>query len=150
MIKPWYKKKTKKVKSEEDETAALVKKLDEEFSRFIRLRDCNKDGYGKCVTCKHWDHWTKMQCGHFMSRKHMATRYEERNCSMQCGGCNGPKKGMQYEHSLALDKRWGEQTAIKMTALSKTTRYWFPFELRAAIAYYRNEVKILKEQKGMI
>jgi hypothetical protein len=150
MNRPWFAKK-KKVKSgnkEQDETDRLIKTLDEEFSRFIRLRDCNNDGYGRCVTCTHYDHWTKMQCGHFMSRAHMATRYDEKNSSMQCGGCNGPKSGKQFDHGLALDKRWGHGTAMKMKILSLTTRHWFPFELKAAISYYRNEVKRLKEEKG--
>lgn len=152
-FKPWFQKKKKAAKKagKPDETASLIKKLDEEFSRFIRLRDSNNEGYGYCCTCPHYDHWTKMQCGHFMSRNHKATRFDENNCSMQCGGCNGPYgKGRQYEHSLHLDKKWGDGTAMRMRVLSKTRRDWFPFELKAAIAYYKEEVKRLKEERGMV
>lgn len=151
-MKPWFAKRKpikKKGGKPKDETADLIKKLDEEFSLYIRLRDCNKDGYTKCVTCTHFDHWRSLQCGHFMSRKHMATRFEEKNCSSQCGGCNGPGSGKQFEHSLALDKRWGPGTAIKMKLQSMSTKQWFPFELRAMISYYKNEQKRLKAEKGM-
>lgn len=153
-LRPWlYKKKPKKVKgvkTEEDETKDLIKKLDEEFSLFIRVRDCNNEGFTRCVTCNHYDHWRSFDCGHFMSRSHMATRYHEQNCSSQCGGCNGPKSGKQFDHGLALDKRWGHGTAIRMRVLSMTTKHWFPFELKAMITYYRNEVKRIKFEKGMI
>jgi hypothetical protein len=149
-MKPWFarKKPKKSNPKKKDETAVLIGKLDTEFSTFIRIRDSNSNGYGKCITCNHFAHWTEMQCGHFMSRRHMATRFDEKNCSMQCGGCNGLKGGMQFDHSLALDQKWGPGTAMRMKVLSLTTRQWFPFELKAAISYYKNEIKRLKEEKG--
>lgn len=155
MFKPWYSKKkvtvsqpARKAGKKKDKHADLIKKLDAEFSTYIRLRDCNNDGYARCVTCNHYDHWLTLQNGHFMTRGNMATRYHEQNCSIQCGGCNGPKKGMQYEHGLMLDQRWGEGTALRMRVLSKTRKDWPSFELEAMITYYRSEIKRLKAEKG--
>lgn len=150
--KPWFQKKKKDRKTapkEKDETKVLIGKLDDVFSQWIRLSDCDKKGMLKCATCTHFDHWTNFDNGHFMSRRHMATRFERMNCNPQCGGCNNPMMGggKQYEHSLYIDKRWGDGTALKMKVLSGTTKHWFPFELRAMITYYKGEVKRLKEEK---
>jgi len=44
-----------------------VDALDSIFSKYIRLRDSDKNGYCKCVTCPKTGFWTKdgMQAGHF-------------------------------------------------------------------------------------
>ena len=67
----------------------LVKKLDAVFSQYIRLKDADEFGNATCFTCGKVDHWKKLQNGHFQSRKHYATRWDEMNCQVQCvSGCN--------------------------------------------------------------
>ena len=78
----------------------LVKKLDTIFSIFIRLRKANELGEVSCYTCGKKDHYKKMQCGHFMSRKHYSTRWEELNCQVQCYSCNVMRYGEQYKYGL--------------------------------------------------
>ena len=66
----------------------LVKKLDAVFSQYIRLKDADEFGNATCFTCGKVDHWKKLQNGHFQSRKHYATRWDEMNCQVQCvSGC---------------------------------------------------------------
>ena len=64
---------------------SIVKKLDTVFSIYIRRRYAVND-IAKCVTCGKQDHWKSLQCGHFMSRKHLSTRWNEDNCQVQCAG----------------------------------------------------------------
>ena len=63
----------------------LIQQLDKEFSIFIRRRYAIND-IATCVTCGKKDHWKKLQAGHFMSRKHLSTRWDEDNVQVQCAG----------------------------------------------------------------
>jgi hypothetical protein len=56
----------------------IITKLDSIFSQYIRLR-YSKNEISECVTCGKQDHWKKLQAGHFVSRKHYATRWDEDN-----------------------------------------------------------------------
>ena len=62
----------------------LVKKLDTVFSQYIRRSNADNNGYCTCVTCNKTFHWKEIQAGHFMSRKHYSTRWDERNVKTQC------------------------------------------------------------------
>ena len=59
----------------------IIKRLDAVFSQYIRLRHA-KNEIAECYTCGKKDHYKKLQCGHFMSRKHYATRWDEDNCEV--------------------------------------------------------------------
>jgi 5-methylcytosine-specific restriction endonuclease McrA len=128
----------------------LIRKLDDIFSEFIRLRDSDSNGICKCITCGSFDHWRSVDAGHFITRENMGTRWEEENVHAQCQGCNRFKSGKQYEHGLAVDKRHGAGTASKLLVKSKGVCNWQDFEIEAMAKYYRDQVKELKEQKGMI
>ena len=97
----------------------LVADLDKVFSIFIRLRDIDADGFSYCVTCGKPMTLKTSQCGHFISRRHFSTRWEEKNCAAQCVGCNMFAQGKQYEFGLAIDMRFGVGTAQKLLIQSK-------------------------------
>jgi hypothetical protein len=82
---------------------SLVIKLDTVFSQYIRRKDAISD-IAICITCGKKDHYKKLQCGHFMSRRHYSTRWEENNVGVQCYGCNITNQGMQYAFSKYLTK----------------------------------------------
>ena len=77
----------------------LKKELDKWFSLYIRLRDSNEYGIVQCFTCGKIGHYKKggMQCGHFQSRRHHATRWNEQNCQVQCVKCNMFEQGEQWK-----------------------------------------------------
>lgn len=99
---------------------SLVTKLDNVFSIYIRRRYAIND-ISKCVTCNKEDHWKNLQCGHFMSRKHMSTRWDENNCQVQCAGCNVFKYGEQYLFSQYLGNNLSEELYIKSKQIVKFT-----------------------------
>ena len=102
----------------------LVKKLDSVFSQYIRLKD-SVDGYATCFTCGKKDHWKKLQNGHFQSRKHYATRWDEQNCQVQCAGCNVFRYGEQFLFAKYLDERFyaglSDELYIKSKQIVKFT-----------------------------
>ena len=102
----------------------LVKRLDTVFSQYIRLRNANAQGIAECYTCGVKKNWKQLQCGHFQSRKHYGTRFDETNCQVQCVSCNVYKYGEQYKFGLRLDKDFGQGTAESLHAKAiKITKY---------------------------
>ena len=86
----------------------LKKELDKWFSLYIRLRGADDNGNNQCCTCGTIDNWKKLQCGHFVSRKHLSTRFHEMNCFPQCVSCNIFKYGEQWKFGQFLDRNLGE------------------------------------------
>ena len=110
---------------------SLIAKLDTVFSTYIRRRYSMND-IAKCVTCGKEDHWSKLQCGHFMSRKHMSTRWNEDNCQVQCAGCNVFRYGEQYLFSQYLGNNLSEELHKQSKEICKFT----DVELQDMIAHY--------------
>ena len=111
----------------------LIKKLDTVFSEYIRRRYA-KNNIAECYACGKRDHWKRLQCGHFQSRKHYSTRWNEHNCQVQCVGCNMFKGGEQYKFGMKL----GEKKAKKLYMLAKETKKITNFELLEMIEHYKN------------
>lgn len=123
----------------------LVKKLDTVFSIFIRQRNAI-DEIAECVTCGKKDHWKKLQNGHFMSRKHLITRWDEDNCQVQCAGCNVFRYGEQYKYSVWLDATFGKGTAENLSIKSRGTLKISDFELIDMIEVYKKKIDLLNKQ----
>ena len=114
----------------------LVKKLDNIFSQYIRLSNSVND-IAECVTCNKKDHWKKMQCGHFQSRKHYSTRWDERNVAVQCAGCNVFRYGEQFKFSLKKSEKLSQELLDKSRIITKFASY----ELEEMLQHYSSEVK---------
>jgi hypothetical protein len=117
----------------------IVKKLDSVFSQYIRLRESVNE-VSICFTCGKEDHWKKLQNGHFMSRKHYSTRWDETNCQVQCAGCNVFKYGEQYKFSIELDHKYGSGTADKMLQQSRQIVKFSTMDLEDLIIKYKSLV----------
>lgn len=102
--------------------AQLKKELDRVFSLYIR-----KIHPHKCYTCGKTD--GPMQCGHFVSRQYLATRWSEDNCRPQCWGCNGFGNGKPLDFEERLKKELGNDFVEKMKASRhislKLDRDWY-------------------------
>lgn len=128
-----------------------MKKLDEKlwkiFSEYIRRRDALKYSGGdfvKCITCSHIAHFKEMDCGHFISRRHLSTKFDEKNNHAQCKGCNGLKSGEQFKYSIAIDAKYGKGTAEMLHIKSRNLCKWGKFEFEILIKEYTEKLKQLK------
>ena len=119
----------------------LITKLDRVFSEYIRRRKAKND-IAECVTCGKKDHWKSLQAGHFMSRKHYSTRWDERNVEVQCVSCNVYRYGEQYKFSKFL----GDELADELLALSRETRKFSNFELEEMIEQYCERIERLEKK----
>lgn len=102
---PLFEKAGIKVKKKPD----LVAKLDKEFSRYIRLRDCMPNGYFRCISCGKIKPYEQADCGHYHSRRHMSTRFDEDNCHAECRYCLTPDALI-----LMKDFTWKQLGDIKL------------------------------------
>jgi len=118
----------------------LVNKADKVFSEYIRRRYADDNGVAECFTCGKKDHWKKLQCGHFQSRKHYSTRWNEDNCQVQCAGCNVFRYGEQYTFGRNLDINIREGLAEELNILSNKIVKYDNNDLISLIDYYKNKI----------
>jgi len=117
----------------------LIKKLDVVFSQYIRLSNADGKGMCTCVTCNKQFHWKNIQAGHFMSRKHYSTRWNENNVKPQCVGCNMFKSGEQYKYSLFLGNKLSNDLYLKSKELVKFSSQ----DIQDMIDNYNSKLKLL-------
>ena len=127
----------------------LKKELDSWFSKYIRLRDANDMGVAQCFTCGKVDHYKKLQNGHFQSRRHHNTRWDENNCQVQCVKCNLFLQGMQWQFGLKLDAKYGLGTAEELEFMSKVNVKMMRIDYVEKISYYKDLVNKIKKEKSI-
>ena len=120
----------------------LTKELDRVFSIYIRQRGMDVNGFNECFTCGRYMLWNKLQCGHFQSRRHMSTRWDETNCRPQCLACNMFRQGEQFKFGKRIDLEHGEGTAELLEILSKKTIKFSQAEIKEKIEYYAAKIKL--------
>lgn len=138
-----------KESSSREGLSTVEEDLDTIFSRFIRLRDCDENGYISCYCCGAVYYWTECECMHFVPRIHKNTRYSEDNCHGGCSTCNGPvMRGNLKAYGEHLEKdRAGTVEGLEEQARAPY-KYDIP-ELKELIAYYSKEVKKMKNLKPL-
>lgn len=142
--------KTKKRLPDKLSKKKLTEKLDDIFSRYIRLKYADERGYCRCISCGKPYFWKEIQNGHYMSRRFFSTRWSEDNCRPQCVGCNIFNQGNIQLYRRSLVKELGEQrvSLIEARALQETCKFG-EFELNAMIQHYTKEVKRIAKEKGI-
>ncbi|QDP47373.1 MAG: putative protein ninG [Prokaryotic dsDNA virus sp.] len=114
----------------------LVKKLDKVFSLYIRQRYKDNE-IVQCVTCGTRKHWKEVDAGHFVSRKHYATRWSSENVHVQCKYCNGFKAGQNYLMGKYIDRTYGEGKADELIQESRQIKKFSNEDLKEMIEYYK-------------
>ena len=127
----------------------LKKELDKWFSLFIRLRDATDEGLVQCFTSGRVYHYKNIHAGHFMSRKHLSTRWCDTNVQPQSVADNLFGQGEQYKFSVALDSKYGEGTAEELEVLARTIMKVSRIDYEEKISYYKEAVDKLKKEKGI-
>lgn len=128
---------------EDFESVAILKKdADILFSRVVRLRGTDVNGFCECFICGNRDHYTKMQLGHFTNREDSTVRFHPKNCRINCVNCNIHLKGNLVKYAEKLDaeeKRLSEWLYLEGNQVYKFDRE----ELKQMIVDYSREIRIL-------
>jgi len=93
----------------------LKKKAWTLFSKYIRLKYADDNGYVQCVTCKCIKHWKEMQAGHYISRRFSFYLFSETNVFPQCVACNMFNKGELGKYCLFLQGKYGKEWVDERT-----------------------------------
>lgn len=127
----------------------LVKEADKYFSIAVRYRDGFEragEWWAKCITCPSELPIKRMHAGHFMSRRHSVTRYDEENVNAQCAGCNTFRAGEQYKYGLALDFKYGDGTAKELHYRASQTIKLTSDDLRQIIEDSKKQIKFYEKE----
>ena len=123
----------------------LIVELDRVFSKYIRTKYI-RDNFVECVTCNRKYTINKIQAGHFMSRKHYSTRWDEENVFPQCYGCNVMQQGQQYLFSKFIDEKFGEGYSDVLLFKSRETVKFSDYEIEEMIQDYTKRLKDLEKK----
>lgn len=111
----------------------MKKKADQVFSHFIRHRDAHK-----CFTCDKVMPANESQNGHYESRRHNNTRYDEQNCHCQCCGCNIFKKGNMTEYAVRMVRKYGPGILEELRSRAQVIKQFTIKDLEEIIEIYSN------------
>lgn len=123
-------------------------KLWTQFSLYIRLRDSDENGFGKCFTCPRVLHYTKGDCGHGIGRQHKAVKYNEKNNHLQCKPCNGFEGGKREVYKERVNELYGPNTWELLELAARQPSKRSQFEIDVLTKHYSEQVKILKSKKA--
>lgn len=115
------------------------------MSIYIRMKYADANGYVKCVSCGKVVPWKESDCGHFISRRHFATRYVEENCHPECIACNRFSPDHMIGYTEYIIDMYGREKIDELRAESR--KVLSPTQKRTiveeALAYYTMAIKEL-------
>nr|DAJ47726.1 MAG TPA: NinG recombination protein [Caudoviricetes sp.] len=139
-----------KKKTKLNSAVTLKKKLDTVFSQYIRLRDMIPGTtVFRCISCGFIKPIDQADCGHYINRQHMSTRFSEVNCNAQCRSCNRFDEGNIQGYRRGLIRKYGENHVLILESKKKDVRQYTAFEYQALIEHYKQEVKRLLKEKNL-
>ena len=127
-------------------TEGLIKKLDNLFSKYKRLSALTPQGYIRCFTCNGFFTYRQIDCGHYIGREYMGTRYENRNTEPQCHDCNRFGEGRKDVFALKLQKKYGPGILEELNDQRNKITQFSVEELESMIVYYKIKVKELESR----
>lgn len=160
---------TNKKNSPSSELRKWINKLDKVMSLYIRMRDSHDYHfkYFRCISCGRVLPVDQADCGHYMSRRNMNTRFDTSNMNAECRRCNrfdashlvGYRKNLvgklgkmawrqKYPNTppvMEEIKRLGEQQVDLLEIKARQTKKWSVFELQHLYMYYAGEIKRMSE-----
>ena len=160
---PYYIKRTKSKKKDKplplfDKAGITIKKkpdlkakLDKVFSLYIRLRDSKPFNYRffKCISCGEIKPFEQADCGHFHSRRHLSTRFDEDNAHAECRACNRFSADHLINYEKNLIAKIGQQKFDLLKVKAAGTSKMSDFEYEQLIKYYKALNKKLRKEKGL-
>lgn len=133
------------VEEETEPLAYLINDLDTLFSLIVRMSAADSEGMATCYTSGKKDHWTKMDNGHYISRKCMFLRWDFRNSRVQSIEDNRFKHGNLPEYGKRLENENPGITEILLEE-SRIVHKWDREELKAMAVDFNKRVLELKKK----
>ena len=107
-----------------------------------------------CCTCtkilpivNSYEYGVMANCGHYITRDKITTRYDEMNCHIQCVRCNDHGKGEQAAHARYIDKKYGDGTSEQLFIKGSLSRRGMKFDVRHLLKIEETAKKNAEEIK---
>lgn len=129
------------------ERSTLIKSLDREFSKLIRLRDWRCITCGAMVTYNAQGDPISLTNGHYIRRGVLSLRWHKKNCNTQCNKCNGIHEVNPEPYRRKMIEKYGESIIEELETIyieNRNKKITTP-QLRELLAEIKREYKELKE-----
>lgn len=127
----------------------LKKKLWGIFSKVIRMRNADENGYVKCISCEKVDHYKNLDCGHYLPKSlGLSIYFEETNVAPQCTHCNRFRHGNQPKYALALIEKYGPEILEELDKKQRNPRQIKSWEYEELIEKYKKELLNLEARQS--
>lgn len=123
---------------------------DHVYSKYIRIKETDRNGYCTCVTCgvvRKWD--DRIDAGHCFSRDNRAIRFDDRNVHPQCRRCNRFQSGQVARYMIYMRKRYGQDALDELDAKSRLTKQFTLDDLKAWVKEWRKEIAKMSTVKNI-
>lgn len=120
--------------------SSKIEEADRLFSTLIRMKGLMHGDRVECYTCGATYHFRAMQCGHYIGRANMITRWLEENARPQCVECNEHKHGNIDEFTKRLEE---EQPGLpdRLRALGREIAHHTASELDRLIIHLKQRIE---------
>lgn len=126
-------------------TGAYKKRLWDIFSKYIRLKYANFNGFVACFTCGTMKHWKEIHAGHYHPRTHgMALYFEEKNVHPQCYRCNVELHSNATAYAIALQRKYGDGILKELEWKRQQATKISEIEYLRLIQFYKEKVRELE------
>lgn len=138
----------KKAKKKKLTDGQLKKKVWKEFSRFIRTRGADAEGFNGCYTCDVRLHWKSLEAGHLVPGRTNGVLFDERSVNPQCRRCNGHFRGNIIVYYPKMVGIFGQEVVDEIVAQKDITHKWQADELLTLLAKYKglNDSNVLLKE----
>lgn len=141
--KAWVKEK-KAIKEKHMTFSNWLQLLQQTFNAYIRERDA-RNNYG-CISCGNLAKYIQYQAGHYMGVQAFPNlRFDEENVHRQCVHCNKELYGNIHYYRIGLIERIGQERFDALEGRKNTELKISIPEIKEKIAYYKAEIKKLKQ-----
>lgn len=117
------------------------KKLDDIFSKYVRLKHRTDSGMIMCFVCGKFHSYSHTVLGHFRKRRHLATRYNEDNCHPLCFNCNQEDEESTANYDFAMLNAYSLEKLTEIIDLSNSEVHISESEALTLIEEYKDKIK---------
>ena len=119
------------------------------FNKFIRLRDSDENGWGRCFTCGKRGYYKEMDAGHFIPSTSTIHRFNPHNVHCQCKRCNMYLRGNLIAYTMRMEKEYGEDFVTHLFNTKSNPLKLSQYDKNLLYDYYHSLSKELEKEKNV-
>ena len=124
-----------------------LKDIQRVFNKYIRLRDSDEYGIGRCFTCGKSGHYKEMDAGHFIPSTSTIHRFNPKNVNLQCKRCNMYLRGNLIHYTLRMEGMYGADVVTELLATKSNKLKLSQPDRNDLYTHYNNLCKELEKEK---